>query len=128
MMGWSCYRKAGHRWRVANPTSLENPTKRGELRQPGDSQRSVLIGREVGRWSQQCDETKKEIAAGPPEPFRRAKHIEARANGALIRRTGARSCGTDLMREPLPELGGEDKARIRATRSIHCAAWSGLSG
>src|SRR6267378_4967232 len=56
---------------------------------------------------------KRELQQGRAEPLRRAKDIEARANGAFICRSGTGCRGSDVVREPLPELGGEDKARIR---------------
>src|SRR5260370_8509655 len=47
------------------------------------------------------------------ELVRGAKHSEARAHGAFIRRGGRGCYGSAVVREALPELGGEDKARIR---------------
>ncbi len=56
---------------------------------------------------------KRELQQDRAEPLRRAKHIEARANGALIRCDGVRCRGSRFVCESLPELGGEDKAQIR---------------
>src|ERR1700682_2273854 len=56
---------------------------------------------------------KRKLQQDRAEPLRRAKHIEARANSVFICRSGARCRGSYVVRESLPELGGEDKARIR---------------
>src|SRR5260370_4237159 len=56
---------------------------------------------------------KGELQQDCAEPVCRAKHIEALANCALISCGGSRCHGSYVVREPLPEFGGENKARIR---------------
>src|SRR5712664_71739 len=70
-------------------------------------------GREIGNGLRSAMKRKRELQQDRAEPVRRAKHIEARANGALVRRGRAGCCGSDVVREPLPEFGGKNKARIR---------------
>ncbi len=56
---------------------------------------------------------KRELQQDRAELIRRAKHVESRADGAFIRRGRAGCRGSYVVRESLPELGGEDKTRIR---------------
>src|SRR5438093_3105594 len=70
-------------------------------------------GREVRDSLRRAMKRKRKLQQDGAEFVDRAKHIEARANGAFIRRRRSRRYGSYVVRESLPEFGGEHKARIR---------------
>ena len=69
--------------------------------------------REIRHGLPSAMKRKRELQQNCPKLVGRAKHVKARANGALVCRAGARNCRSDVMRETLPQLGGENKPRIR---------------
>src|SRR6267143_1832659 len=89
------------------PRTVANFDDQRIVREPFQYRRKVRNG------FRSAMKRKRELQQDRAEPPRRAKHIEARANGAFICRSGTGCRGSDVVREPLPELGAEDKARIR---------------
>src|SRR6266851_2721142 len=75
--------------------------------------KSLDYGGEVRYGLRSAMKRKRELQQHRAEPVRRAKHIEPRANGALVRRGRAGRCGSDVVRESLPQLRGEGEAWIR---------------
>src|SRR2546430_8232542 len=69
--------------------------------------------RKIGNGLFRAMKRKRKLQQDRAELIRRAKHIEARANLAFLRRSRAGCCGSYVVRESLPQLGRKDKTRIR---------------
>src|SRR5260370_1537923 len=75
--------------------------------------KSPYYGGEVRYGLRSAMKRKRECQQHPAQPLRPPNHIQPPPHAPLLLRGRAGCCGSDVVRESLPEFGGKNKARIR---------------